>query len=495
MRRSTWRFKKSRFVERSLRRDNLPYTLSMMTMLVAVSCRLSHGSDVHESDSESVTVAVAHASSTPPMVLINERKTLPVVTITSDGATTPLARMIKPECDAPQGEILANVPLATRFGDFAVDIAVTTAKAPTAPAALETVTAAVDGYRAVFPAPSLIGAALYAAACASPNEERVVVDAGVVTSLADVMGRVAPDCERFDAGAHGLTCVMTAADPDSAEQELLGIQTTMIRRWSRQPYLLARRLAIGVTLAQALQSQDNARALDGFCKLIRGALPAELPAALASRRWQAAVCGADPENRADAAAIGLAKTIGEIDAMRQLFESTSRLGHLTVRIPARDFSRKRLLVSLAPETDVAENLAKETQKLWTSPASDVMPLDLPRACWHPLFAEAPELLSLARQLALTGDADQLSCTSPESSPGGPFATERYFAESITSETEFVVTNGNAKTLRLPLGHYRYTIRELPDDPATWDDASQVSAERKGTIAWDAKRPRATISEW
>jgi len=38
---------------------------------------------------------------------------------------------------------------------------------------------------------------------------------------------------------------------------------------------------------------------------------------------------------------------------------------------------------------------------------------------------------------------------------------RYLATSITSETEFVITNGRGKMLRLPMGNYSYTLQALP----------------------------------
>ena len=98
---------------------------------------------------------------------------------------------------------------------------------------------------------------------------------------------------------------------------------------------------------------------------------------------------------------------------------------------------------------------------------------------------------------MTGDAQHLSCEEIRDYRGpSPFpSSERYFAESVTSETEFIVQNGRSKTLRLPAGKYSYTLRVLPDDPEIWDDVSQQSSTASGQINWDDRRPRPVISTW
>ena len=276
----------------------------------------------------------------------------------------------------------------------------------------------------------------------------------------------------------------------------------MIRRWSRQPYLLARRLAVGVTLAEALTSGDAERRLNSFCNIVLTSLPIELPVTLASRRWQAAACGPGASRakslpqRLAVARFGIAKTVAEVDFLRQLFERTSRLGFLTLRIPAALSPTREVLVSLTPESDVADNLTRETKRLWTADGEAEPSLgDMPRACWHPVYGEDANLLHLARQLDIAGEATRVVCEGTPDPAANSLQPERYFAESITSETEFVLANGRSKTLRLPAGKYAYTLRSLPDDPEEWDDASQVKPHATGEIVWDAKRPRPVINAW
>lgn len=490
--------RKSPFIERSLRRDNLPSTLAVLTMLVVVSCQELHqqpGSEIDAVVAADGAKTLAQAtSSTPAAPIMNEDAILLL-----NGKTKTIVATIGNKACAPElWSVDIDVVIASSFGDFPVHLTMSPLKTPRDAALTETVHAQVDGYTATFPTTAALGKALLTLVCNEDKPKELTLDQTIIAHFSDVLERVAPDCDHFEMNGKGFTCRLPTVDPEAAKEELVGIQTTMIRRWSRQPYLLARRLALGVTLAQALQANDVNRSLDSFCRLIQSAMPLELSATMASKRWQAATCGKVQHRRADAALFGLGKTIAEIDAMRQLFERTSLLGHLAVKIPAKLIDSDRILVSLTPEADVAENLARETQKLWASPASDAAPEDTPRACWHPVFGEKPELMQLARQLALAGDTDQLACTSPTppvATIKSAFSSDSYFAESITSETEFVVSNGHAKTLRLPLGHYSYTLRALPADPGTWDDASQVSSQTKGTIPWDAKRPYAVITTW
>src|SRR5690606_19873668 len=148
------------------------------------------------------------------------------------------------------------------------------------------------------------------------------------------------------------------------KEELRGIRTTMIRRWSRQPYLLTRRLAIGIQLAEALQASNPGHHLDVICKIAAASVPAEMPAVLTSMRLRPVMCSQDAQKRVAVASFALTKTVAEIDFLRQLFERTSKLGSLTVRVPASTMPGRQLWVSLKPEADVADNLTRETAKLW-----------------------------------------------------------------------------------------------------------------------------------
>jgi hypothetical protein len=256
--------------------------------------------------------------------------------------------------------------------------------------------------------------------------------------------------------------------------------------------LLAHRVAVATTLAAALMEstrEGRAKRLDSFCRVALASLPVELPATIGSARWQQAVCGPHALAREAAARFGLAKSLAEIDMMTQLFERTSRLGFLALRLPSLPSGARDVLVSLTPEADVTANLAREI-----SPVTAGEVAQSP-ACWHPVYAESPQLLRLAQRLGLTGNSPRAACIDASATRNADVNAQRYFAESITSETEFVLTNGRAKTLRLPVGTYAYTLRSLPEDRDAWDDVAQADPNARGSISWDDKRPHPVIASW
>ena len=377
----------------------------------------------------------------------------------------------------------------------------------------------VEGYRMAFAATTPLRSRLLAVACSAERTaaKDIVVEAAIYAQAHEWLELVAPDCRQITSAADGWHCRLSSIDPSAAAQELLGIQMTMIRRWNRQPYLLARRLAVGLTLAEDLTAAHPETALRRTCRIVQHSLPVELPLTLTNRRWQQVACASHPTaaqvpRMLEAARFGLAKTVAEIDFMRQLFERTSRLGSLTLKLPAGESPKQEVLISLSPAADVADNLTRETQRLSNGePAGkraprrssddddddgDALVTDLPRACWHPLFAEDQGALDLARHLGLTGEAARVACAASQArhSPQA-FATERYLAESITSETEFILTSGKSKTLRLPIGRYNFALRPLPDDPDQWDDAAQAKPRVSGEITWESRRPHAVITSW
>jgi hypothetical protein len=389
----------------------------------------------------------------------------------------------------PARELRLSVSLASSFGDAQVRFTVKDALGQ------ETVTAEVDGQRLFFPSTAPLAGRLTQQACAVLTRQLamthdVQVDEAVVTELGAWLAEVAPDCEEIAPAGDAWICRLEGAEPSSAREELLGIQAAMARRWSRQPYLLAHRVAVATTLASALaesKRETRTKKLDSFCRVALASLPVELPATLASARWQQAVCGPRSPAREPAARFGLAKSLTEIDVLSQLFERTSRLGFLTLRLPPAPNGARDVLVSLTPEADVAANLVRSS-----GGAADATQAP---ACWHPVYTETPQLLRLARRLGLTGTSPRATCAADGASRDGDGSAQRYFAESITSETEFVLTNGRAKTLRLPVGTYGYTLRALPEDRETWDDVAQADPDARGSITWDDRRPHPVIAAW
>lgn len=315
-------------------------------------------------------------------------------------------------------------------------------------------------------------------------------DPQIYKSVKALMSKIVPDCE-FTNQDNRITCKLKKIEPSLAEKDLFDIKRTMIRRWSRQPYLISRRLSMALQLARALQSSEVDDELDALCRVIKYSDPLEPPLAMSTKRWQEAVCPQIVPNRYDVAHVGLTKAFAEIEFLRQLFEQTSKLGILSVKIPRSSTPTRDLWVSLEPKDDVAEHIIAESRELTDSATSDSNNHPLPTTCWHPLFQDDSRNLHIAQQLDLFEIAQNATCVRSVAPAINAFA-ERYLADSITSETEFVISNGRGKILRLPAGTYTYKIKPHSDTMG-WEEVPKESTQ--GEIKWASRRPNALISKW
>jgi hypothetical protein len=302
---------------------------------------------------------------------------------------------------------------------------------------------------------------------------------------------IAPDCRFPDENLNRWQCRLLTADPGMTLKELDSIKAKMIRRWSRQPYLLARRVAISQQLARAMKISSE-QDLDTTCMLIRHAQTTELPLVMTSIKWQKATCEGELTDRINAGNIGLAKAVAEIGTFKSLFEKSARLGYFTLRIPSKMLPTKTILVNLKPHRDVKENLIAVIAKNWSTEFNN----SLPEFCWHPIFGESGDLNFRARYLGLGTQSGNATCKiGADYKEDYQTLARSYLANSITSETEFVVSNFRSKLLRLPEGNYSFVLHGLPDDPSQWDDANEFGTRSSGDVAWTRRRPNPIIRKW
>ncbi len=355
-----------------------------------------------------------------------------------------------------------------------------------------TAVAEIDGRRLSFGKFSGLNSELMQTACTAVKDDKdslSIADGTATEAVKQWLSRIAPDCD-FDLTSTGWTCALPTIDSSLAQTELDGIHRTMIMRWNRQPYLISRRLAVTRSLAQAVREPSAAgERLNTLCRIIGFALPAELPLALATQNWQEGVCKAPGANRLQLARIGLSKALDEIDYLRKLFEQNSKLGTLVVRIPRAQVPTRDVWVSLKPAIE------------------ETTTTRVHHACWHPLFNNQSDFLATARQLDLLSESDGTSCDSvtndnentalvANQAEGAqpPLDPIRYLAESITSETEFVITNGQSKLLRLPMGTYTYIVRPHSEALSELETDPNITPST-GTIVWTKQRPRVLIKQW
>ena len=361
----------------------------------------------------------------------------------------------------------------------------------------------VEGHQLSFTSKASFAHSLRSKACVStqsPDNQTLAmsVDQNFISHLKSWIQAVSPDCMSIETLNQGFECTLRPLEPQKALDLLSQTQKTMIQKWNRQPYLFARRVAIGISLAQALSDPSSDEKLNTFCRIISVAPQGELPITLSSQRWKEGVCNTERINRFELGLFGLSRTVQELNFLTKLFDSTSRLGVLAIKIPVNDMPEKQILLNLTPEIDVADTIAVEASRI-ISEAQNIEDRENRQICWHPVYGESITMLKTALGLGLIeGEGRSLCKTSTLQYQDEqlPLSTaDRYIAESITSESEFIVSNGQVKTLRLPAGRYTYSLRALPPNHEGWDDASQQVAASGGLILWDQRKPRAIINKW
>jgi hypothetical protein len=353
----------------------------------------------------------------------------------------------------------------------------------------------VDDRSYIIRPPTGIDERIAADACQSMDQNKtshLAANNDSVEYFSSILRLLAPDCDFRPLQDGKWHCNIDAVEASLAEREIRELQSTIVRRWSRLPYILTRRLAVSQSLAQAVTQPSK---MPSFCKILDFSIPEELPLVFSSLRWRQAVCGNSSEDqRYEAATIGLSKALNEIELLRQLFEQSSNLGMMTIRLP-KDFETptREFWISLAPNQDVAENLAKLSARIWAENVAGANKgQEITTGCWHPIFGSEHAKLLLAKQLDLVGTAGANLCTDITAMP--PEVSDdphRYLAGSITSETEFVLNNHASILLRLPVGSYEVQLRH--HIPANDDWETDPPLLGTSSMSWTKQRPKIVVN--
>ncbi|MCX6115997.1 MAG: hypothetical protein NT027_00505 [Proteobacteria bacterium] len=260
-------------------------------------------------------------------------------------------------------------------------------------------------------------------------------------SLVDTTLRSATtDCLGIEMIKNGWECRLVKLMPQSAIVKIEDFQLGMTRKWSRQPYVLARRAGLTMSLAKASLDVSSEGNLFKFCKLIKFSQREEMPLVMASTRWQAALCSGSVSERRDAALFGLYKAVEEISILKRLFESSSRPGNLSIRIPETELPKsdpQRGLVTFrvifVPDVSVSERLIQVAANILnvgpyeSTPSKYVSKVDpgehlhsqgsLGSSCWHPFFSDSKVLFEIAKGMMLIKNGVKATCSIPQNVPG------------------------------------------------------------------------------
>jgi hypothetical protein len=328
-------------------------------------------------------------------------------------------------------------------------------------------------------------------------------------NIAHILQSFAPSCrfKKTSITAKGWLCQLPTSNSQTISRNLASIQKRMLRKWSRQPYLFTRKLSVTRKLAGILNNKNKQETkLKNFCNLINNSLQKELPLALGNQLWSQFVCSPNvKQSRKRVLALahsGLNDAAHELKLLNRTVERTSRLGVLQIKIPKSSAPSRNLWVSLKPTFSHSippEKKPRTKRKKGKKQEADLTVSSnkkLNVGCWHPIYSSNTSLWNLAFALDLLSPEDRSRCTiSPKTGDKESYPSpEQWIAESITGESEFIVTNGNSKILRLPAGLYHYKIHGLPENAAEWEPLP-TDNQSQGTLEWTSRRPSKVIRKW
>jgi hypothetical protein len=308
---------------------------------------------------------------------------------------------------------------------------------------------------------------------------------GPIEQVKSILERVAPTCTiDFSKEKGTFSCKTSVSSPNDLSQKLRTIQSRMIH-WRRQPYLLTRKIAIGLNLIDELLAPSTQYRFSEFCNVSIYALEEELPFVLSSKQWRKKLCEKAPaEEQTEVAMILLAEIVKESEKLADMLEDHSALGTLRLRVSSNQIPSRELWVNLTLKTMddnpiVSDNFATE---------------EAVALCWHPIYSMSDKIQATALNLRLLDPmltAKECKRNVTESFKKEVAAGKNHIISNISSETEFPIKNGRSIMLRLPKGDYEYEISSQPVSISGRQKGIK-SGSIKGTMVWKGLRPSQAI---
>ena len=331
--------------------------------------------------------------------------------------------------------------------------------------------AKIESANLSIPTPFPIDSASFKNFCMSDSTKALLND-NQIENLTSTISFLAPSCD-FSLPNTDRTWACELDEPEAPESinHIVKLHRDLVKKFRRHPYLLARRISITYKLASALSSSNKLTTIQNTCRIIKSSLREELPIVLSNPHWQKATCGSlDREGIISSAQFGLKFSIDEVSKSLKLMGKESFRGTLSLKFPKKDIPNRDLWVSLSP---------KQLNGFTKSGLIE-------NQCWHPLMHDHESYLKAA---SLGFLKDSSGCT-PITTAQDKKRTTEFLFSSISSESQFVISNGRSKILRLPEGKYEYSI--LNNQNRTVKSSDQHS---KGTITWSRKRPHPQLKQW
>lgn len=327
--------------------------------------------------------------------------------------------------------------------------------------------------------------------CQSPSQAGISKD--LSTQINGWLELAAPDCHFEAIAGEGWVCQLRETGPALASEELRQMSQQILRKWTRQPYVFSRRIAMTQQLAALLNKPFQADHYSRFCSLLSWSLPRELPMVMQLKTWQNAFCAHHSESPEYLGQVALNLALRELNFLKKLADINSYTTSLLIRVPSRELKSRELKIHLEPSPDVANELLQQAATIRSMNATPEVRTMKKHLFWHPLFSDQDEVLRpLAWSLSLTSDSDTLTT---EWTGTTRQLVSDYLFESLTGEADFVVSNGRYKVLRLPQGQYHYRVYELNDSAQSWDPEPKGLRMSQGSITWRKSSSKPSIETW
>lgn len=302
------------------------------------------------------------------------------------------------------------------------------------------------------------------------KDQAIAVAPETVEHLLSKLRDLVPTCQLSFHENH-LLC----SSPKLDQPKISDLESKLFRAKPRHPYVLARRIAMTRKLMQANSPKYPLEAKD-LCRIASLSGKDELPLPMRSKVWLSKCEKEEHKGKDTFIQATISESIKEANYLLSLFKGSST-GVLTVKIPRDQVIYRNFWVRLTPEK--IDDLVLVSKKCF----------------WHPIYPSGSLEKEVYAQI-YNKDLDS-SCTDL-SEPLDPEVArhilQEYISQSVSSETEFPISNGRGKVLTLPPGDYRYEllINRAPFAAPLSDKPPRHISE--GTLRWQARRSYPIISK-
>ncbi len=269
---------------------------------------------------------------------------------------------------------------------------------------------------------------------------------------------VLPVCKKIQLEGDAFRCDMTASSIKGL-RDIIAEQRKKLIAWSRQPYFIMRRLEVTRQLANAVDANSD---IDGVCKVITKSLPMELPFVFNDLNWRKEFCEPRDENiRNHVGLVALQLAVDEMNLLLDITDKETYQGvyRLSLEEPEKEKGKVKYWIRFSPTDETRANFYQsvklhQAQKLTYN------------GLWHPIYGTS---WHPTRSFDAESDTEKSGL---------------YVWQSLAGETEFLVSKGYSKMLRLPQGTYSVSAYRTTEQP--FQIAGQVL--EKAEIDWQRGRP-------